>query len=189
MALARQKSTWDDLRRLEALPENRDKLFELINGEIIEKMAASFKPSQIAATLIMKFASFPQIIESGYITGADGGYIMDGEGTKFIPDVAYISKERLPRTPQRESPVPPDLAVEVISPTDNIKHVQMKARRYLEYGTKLVWIIYPDDEWVDVCALSDDGSLNIRTLTTEDTLTGGDVLPDFEVKVIEIFPK
>jgi Uma2 family endonuclease len=189
MALQETLLSIHDLRQFEARPENQDRLFELIDGRIIEKMPASFLPAQVAATLIVKIGNYLAETPIGYVTGADGGYIMNDEGRKFIPDVAYISKERLPEIPEREAPVPPDLAVEVISPTDKVKVTQQKARMYLEAGTQLVWIVYPDDALIDVCTLADDGDLKLHTLSADDILTGGDVLPNFNVPVNAIFPQ
>lgn len=118
----------------------------------------------------------------GYVTGEAGGYIMDAENV-LIPDVGYISKERLPETPEREAPVPPDLAVEVKSPTDRIRNMRNKAEAYLTFGTRMVWLVFPEDQTIEVYLPDED----VKTLTVEDTLEGGEVLPGFTLPIHDIF--
>ena len=79
--------------------------------------------------------------------------------------------------------VAPDLAVEVISPSNEAADTRLKIRQLLDAGTALVWIVYPDLRIVD--AHTQDGA---TTLNEEDTLSGGDVLLGFEIPVREIFP-
>ena len=79
--------------------------------------------------------------------------------------------------------VAPDLAVEVISPSNEAADIRLKIRQLLDAGTALVWIIYPNLHIVDVH--TQDGA---TSLNAADTLSGGDVLPGFEIPVREIFP-
>lgn len=162
-------------------PDNADKLYELIDGEIVEKMG-SFTPSQIAATISMFINLWARETRLGYVTGADGSYTISDEN-EFIPDVAYISKERMPERPPREAPIPPDLAVEVKSPNDRLRAMRRKAETYLERGTKLVWLVFPDTQTVEVYAMDAD----VVEYKVGDTLTGGEVLPGFTLAVEDIF--
>jgi len=73
-----------------------------------------------------------------------------------------------------------------VSPTASLRKVQRKARKYLEHGTKLVWIVYPDEETVDVCRLSESGSLMIDEVGKDGVLDGGDALP-FTLPLTELF--
>lgn len=130
------------------LPENADRILEFIDGEIVEKMP-SFAPSEIEATIIFYLKRYTMEHRSGHITTADGGYLMPN-GNVFIPDVAYISKERLPERPPREAPVPPDLAFEVKSPTDYKRKMRSKADKYIEAGTRLDWLVFPNEQIVEV---------------------------------------
>jgi Uma2 family endonuclease len=116
MAVNSKTITLEEYRAISELPENADKLLELIRGEIVEKVP-SFTPSMIASRISTYLNMYLLKNKIGYVTGEAGGYIMDEENV-LIPDVGYISKERLPETPEREAPVPPDLAVEVKSPTE-----------------------------------------------------------------------
>ena len=103
----------------------------------------SFTPSRIAAEIVYQLNSISRH-DIGYVTGADGA-IMSDENV-LIPDVGDISKARL-QMPDREAPVPPDLAVEVKSPTDRKRALRRKAERYLEHGTRMVWPVFPDEQY------------------------------------------
>lgn len=86
-------------------------------------------------------------------------------------------------------PVAPDLAVEVISDSETAKSVRQKVHDYLEAGTQVVWTVYPEDKLVEVHRLNDAGTLLTDTYRVGDTLTGGNVLPDFAVAIQAIFPE
>lgn len=157
------------------------RILELIDGELVEKMP-SFVPSSIAMTIGAYLRIHVKERGLGYVTGADGGYVM-GDGSVFIPDVGYITRERLPEEPTREAPVPPDLAVEVKSPTDSVRELRRKAEKYLAAGTRLVWLVFPDEKRVEIY----DGDSDVVTLGESDALTGGALLPDFTLPISAIF--
>lgn len=157
------------------------RILELIDGELVEKMP-SFTPSRIASRINFFLMTYLMDHPLGVTTAADGGYVM-GDGSVFIPDVGYISRARLPEEPTREAPVPPDLAVEVKSPTDSVRELRRKAEKYLAAGTRLVWLVFPDEKRVEVY----DGEADVVTLGDSDTLTGGELLPDFTLPISAIF--
>lgn len=157
------------------------RILELIDGELVEK-TPSFVPSAVAMTIGAYLRLYVRERDLGYVTGADGGYVLN-EGNVFIPDVGFITRARLPEAPAREAPVPPDLAVEVKSPTDTIRELRRKAEQYLAAGTRLVWLVFPDDRRVEVY----DGDADVITLSDGDTLTGGALLPGFTLSVRDIF--
>jgi Uma2 family endonuclease len=105
------------------------------------------------------------------------------ETDAFNPDVGYISKARLPDMPEREAPVPLDFAVEVKSPTDSKRELRRKAEKYMTYGTRLVWLVFPDEQVIEVYLADQD----VRTLALADTLDGADVLPGFTLAVSAVF--
>lgn len=181
MAMERTKLTTSQFLEWSERPENRDRLFELIDGEVIEKVA-SFTPSRIAMRIGRFVGNYLDENPIGYVTGADGSYVISDDDT-FMPDVGYIAKVRLPEEPSREVPIPPDLAVEVKSPTDSKREMRRKAETYITGGTKLVWLVFPETETVEVYY----GKEDVATLGIDDSLTGYDVLPDFSLAVRQIF--
>lgn len=177
-----------ELRAFEALPENADKKFELIAGEMIEVPTGTPIHAHIIAELLTFLKTFVNTHSLGYAFADSVTYFLD-ELNEFIPDVSFISKKRLPTLPDRLQ-VAPNLAVEVVSPS-NIKHwrgFMEKIVAYLQHGTEIGWVVFPDERLVDVYHLQADGSFNVRRLTIEDTLDGGDVLPGLSIPVREIFP-
>lgn len=164
-------------------PENKDRLFELIDGEFVEKMPTSFLSSYLAGLILTYLNLYLFQHPIGRAVGADGTFRMTN-GDILIPDVAFISHQRMPALPERIALTPPDLAVEVMSPTDKVKDLRLKAQRYLDNGTRLVWLVFPHTQTVEVY----DGDDDVLTLSTADTLSGGSVLPNFTLPVAQIFP-
>lgn len=119
--------TTDDLWKITNQPENRDKRLELHDGYMVE-LSSSFVHSHITMKVATYIGNYLAQNPIGYVTGASAGYILSPHN-KFIPNVAYISKARLPELPVTEVPIPPDLAVEVqASPDENL---HPKAMKYL----------------------------------------------------------
>jgi Uma2 family endonuclease len=122
------------------------------------------------------------------VTAAETGYVLhrsdDGKDTVRAPDVGFVSKARLPAgLPKGYIPFAPDLAVEVVSPNDKAAEIQTKIGEYLRYGVRLIWVLYPDNQ--SIVVHTKEGA---RTLTVDDTLDGGDVLPGFSLPVRDLFP-
>jgi Uma2 family endonuclease len=101
-----------------------------------------------------------------------------------MPDVGYISRARMPETPRREVLVAPDLAVEVKSPTDSKRKMRIKAEDYLAYGTKLVWLVFRDEQLVEVYSPDQE---DVIIVGIDGVVDGGDVLPGFTLPVARIF--
>lgn len=163
---------------------NREGYFyELHDGEIVEVSPSGFYSSEIASRLLIGIGTFVYAHQLGYVTGEQGGYRMSGK-TVFAPDVGFISNTRLTQRTRQFAPVPPDLAVEVLSPSDDKRALQTKAEDYLHFGTRLVWLVLPDEQAVEVYAQNQP----VQMIGMDGMLDGGDVLPDFQLSVREIFP-
>jgi Uma2 family endonuclease len=178
--------TADDLWEITQRGENADKHFELVEGVIFEVSPSSAISSIIAIELAVFLRNYVKAHDLGFISGSDGTYNL-GSGNVFAPDVAFVQKARLPQIPERFFPIPPDLTIEVLSATGSARATQRKAAKYLAAGTQAVWIVDPMSKEVDICRATDQGKMLIRTLTTEDTLDGGEVLPGFTLPVKAIF--
>jgi Uma2 family endonuclease len=129
------------------------------------------------------FGAFLLQNKLGRLTGADGGYIIAGE--RYIPDVAYILYARQPK-PSREAynPNPPDLVVEVLSPSNDDDKMRVKITNYLLVGV-MVWVINPETREVEIYKPGH----KVKILTENDVLDGDDVLPGFTLAVKDVFPK
>jgi Uma2 family endonuclease len=172
--------TVEEFEELARLPENADKRLEFIGGEIVEVVTNNYA-SEIAATILAEIKIFAKRNNLGRVTGADGGYMVVGE--RYMPDVAFIARERQPEPSHATwNPKAPNLAVEVVSPSDTPRDITDKVVNYLAAGT-VVWVIYPDKQQAKVF----EPGQPTRTLTIDDILDGGNVLPGFKLALSEIF--
>jgi Uma2 family endonuclease len=121
----------------------------------------------------------------GQVTGEAGGYMVGGE--RYAPDVAYISYARQPELAHTGyNPNPPNLAVEVISDPESgeeLRQLRIKLSGYMSAGV-LVWVVNPDVQVVEVHQVGQLADI----VDVSGTLTGGDLLPGFELAVKDIFP-
>jgi len=187
MAVQERLYTAKEFWQIARLPENEEKRLALIDGEIVEMASSSQKNTVIGMRVGYFLNAFVIPRDLGYVTGADGGFTLDEHNARQ-PDIGFISKARHPELNGVEFPIAPDLAVEVISPSESSKDVLKKVTSYIQSGTRLVWTIYPEDKTIYVWKASAEGGLNTQPLKGDDLLDGGDVLPGFSVKVSEIFP-
>jgi Uma2 family endonuclease len=165
-------------------PENQGRHFELIHGEIVEKMVAHRYSARVTIRIGGVLEIWLMKNDIGFLTSPEGGYLVGDQ--RFMPDIGFIRYERLPDAAKDIDgyiPAAPDLAVEVISPKDNVRHVTRKIASYLAAGV-VVWAVYPDDKEIEVFA---PGAVPVR-LTSADTLDGGALLPGFSVPVKDLFP-
>lgn len=172
---------WDMLPQLD-----QSQQYELVGGQIVEMPPSSPTNSMMAMSIGRHVGNHVADHDLGYVFGADGGYTLS-PGDVRIPDVSFVSKARYPELPLPKHIVGgPDLAVEIVSPSESEHAVLDKAQLYLNAGTKLVWLVYPELKKVYVCRPADDGML-VQTLDVDSTLTGGDVLPGFELPLKKLF--
>ncbi|MCS6870693.1 MAG: Uma2 family endonuclease [Anaerolineae bacterium] len=169
------------------LPENAHKRFELHHGAIHEMSPSSELPTVLAMRLAILLGSYVYSAGLGILTGADSGFALTPNDV-LSPDVAFIRAERLTGIRRRGFfQIAPDLAVEVVSPSDSIPTVQRKAARYLALGVREVWIIYPDEQTADIyCASSVPDRLEVQQIAADGVLTS-DLLPDFRLPLQQLF--
>jgi len=128
---------------------------------------------------------FIQANKLGELTLAETGFRLgQGADTVRAPDIAWIATERVEQAKtEKFIPIPPDLAVEVNSPSDVIGDVVAKVQWWLAHGTRAVWVVDPKSK--TVTTYHPDGSA--RVVHHNQTLTGGDVLPGFELPLNKLF--
>lgn len=158
---------------------------ELIEGEIIP-MPSSMKASSLALRIGGIVLAFVDEYDLGYVTTTDGAYEIDDINT-YAPDVGYISKIRLPEMPDEGyCPIPPDLAIEIVSPSDlknRKERIEKKLKKYEAVGVPLVWYFYQERKEVEIYRLGEP----MQVIGVDGILDGGDVLPGFRLPVNKIF--
>lgn len=178
-----QRMTVEEFERTTALPENIDRSFELIDGEMVEKMPTEEHGSLIVI-LGARLLLFVRQHKLGIVTTDARHRVAEDKHNDFRPDISYISFARKGEIVRRGVvPLMPDLAVEVKSPDDSAVLMRKKAAYYIENGSMLVWLIFPLKRTVEVYTADGD----LRILNDGDTLDGADVLPGFTMPVRELF--
>lgn len=102
------------------------------------------------------------------------------------PDIAFVSKARRPRGPiprQAAWEVAPDLAVEIVSPTNLADEVDSKVVEYFQAGVRLVWVLFPETRRMYVY----ESLERMRAIGVNDQLDGGDILPGFSIRLGDLF--
>jgi len=180
---ARQKITPQRFDEFVFQQENVQRQFELIAGEIIEMVSNNYS-SEIAAEIIFLIKlHLRETGQKGHVTAPDDGYEIGEE--RYIPDVAFVSADRQSNSShQAYNPNTPNLVVEVMFPTDTAKIIRMKVVGYLNAGV-VVWVIQPEDKTVEVYVPGQA----VQLLEEDDTLIDGDILPQFQISVKDIFPE
>jgi Uma2 family endonuclease len=174
--------TAEEFDRWVLLPENAGRDYEFIAGKVREVVSNSFS-SETAANILAEILTYAKKRKLGRVTGADGGYWIANE--RYIPDVAFTRFERQPQ-PSHDAynPVPPDLVVEVMSPTDDPLEASTKIVNYLSEDC-VVWLVNP---FALAVAVYEPGQ-PVKRLSIDDTIDGGEILPGFQLSVRDIFPQ
>ena len=120
----------------------------------------------------------------GVVYSADTGFLLgQGPDTVRAGDVAFVGSARISEDESGFFPGAPDLVVEVVSPSDRVREVEDKTRAWVDAGARAVWVVWPNTRTV---AIHGPGAKPV-TLTEDDALDGGDVLPGFRCPVAEVF--
>jgi len=176
-------ATEEDVIRLH---DETDRLYELVDGVLVEKTVGRYEAC-LALFIGRLLDSLVYENDLGVVLGADGMTRLF-PGMIRIPDVSFISWERLPnrRLPKEPiGPEAPNLAVEVLSPSNTKKEMDRKLADYFAAGVELVWYVDHRAEEIRVFRSVEQ----VEILKPGDTLTGGQVLPEFAASVAEIFKR
>lgn len=182
MVLEKKHIIVEDFEDFVDLPQNNDKLFEFIGGEIFEVPSNPYS-SKISSRINGFLFIYLLNNDIGHLTGEAGGYKVSGE--RYAPDVAvilYDKQKKLARKGYNNNP--PDLAVGVMSPSDSNDQLRIKIVNYQLVGT-IVWVVDPNNERVEVYEPGKPVSIIEKT----GTLQAESILPGFRLPVKDIFPQ
>jgi Uma2 family endonuclease len=165
-----------------AARENR--LYELVEGVLVEKVMG-FYESYLACVLIRILGTFVADHDLGIVAG-EAGMMRLAKGLVRIPDVSFVSWDRLPGRKIPRKPIPrlaPDLAVEIVSVGNTEKEMTRKLHEYVTAGVRLVWYIEAKARVVRVYK----SPKRCKLLSKGQSLDGGKVLPGFALPIRELF--
>lgn len=161
-------------------------LYEVVNGEIRELPPMGVEQGTIASRLVTFLVVFLFPLRLGRLVSEVLFHLRDNEPERR-PDVAFVSASRWPlrRKPPRTNAwsVVPDLAVEVVSPTNTFDEIRGKIHEYFQAGVRLVWVVSTIHEEVHVYT----SPTELKILTVGDVLRGDPVLPGFELPLFDLF--
>ncbi len=159
---------------------------ELVEGEFISMSPAGFMHGRIALKIGTYLNLFVLKHKLGEAYAAETGFILKrNPDTVRAPDVAFVTAERAARQSQETGffEGAPDLAVEVISPSETMDEIENKLFDYLNAGTQVVWLVFPRTQSITAYRSLTD----IRTYSVEDAIDCAELLPGFTLTVKEIF--
>ena len=160
--------------------------YELVAGEIRKMTPASIEHGLVAGRLDRLLSQHVFLNKLGETLVAEPTFRLSRDpDTVRVPDIAFLRSERLRGRDRREAfwPGAPDLAVEILSPSDTPSEVDEKVAAWLNAGAAMVWVVSPGLRTVTVhCSATD-----IQTLTEQEELDGQDVVPGFRCRMADLF--
>ena len=167
-----------------AMPRGDGRKYELIRGVLVEKVPTGRSHAAVVTPIAIVLGSFVLSRDLGEVHTGEPGYLLEiGPDTVRAPDVAWIASGRLPDDTIGYPNLAPDLAVEVKSPSNSNPEMRRKAEMWLSFGTRQVWVADPDTTAITVYRPGADPI----ELGEDDTIDGGDLLPDFTAPVWSLF--
>ena len=177
----------DDLWRI-VCEAGDDKRYELIEGEIIEMPPVVEEHGFLAGKLFHYFMLYDPQQQQGIPSVETGFYTLANRSVLLAPDVAFRLSSTSAASPQKRwVSQMPDIAVEIKSPRDSLPQLRRKAAIYLRHGARLVWIVLPDTESVEIHRLGADGEKQREVIGIEGQLSGEDVLPGFRLALSTLY--
>jgi Uma2 family endonuclease len=168
------------------LAEEYDILCELVDGVLVQKPMGYYE-SRIAQILAHMIEAYLDKHPIG-ITAGESGPMQTTPGQVRMPDISFVLGTRVTEEMLKSQKVlrlAPDLAVEVLSETNTRKEMSRKLREYFEAGVRLVWYIDPETETAQAFVSPE----KFDTISGEQELVGGDLLPGFAVKLSDVFAR
>ena len=157
--------------------------YELVHGELRQMTPSGYPHGVIVVNVTAPLHHHVRTHRLGQICAAETGFRIGRDpDTVRAPDVAFVRHARQGEPSEGFYEGAPDLAVEVLSPSDTVFEVEEKVAQWLRSGCSIVWVVNPRQRSVAVHTAE-----GVRVLTEAGTLDGGDLLPGFVLPVGEIF--
>ena len=174
-----------------AMPHDLDHRYELVEGRLVTMAPTGGTHGRRTFDLAAALGAYAMQHDLGVVLGAETGFNLTRPGesreTVLAPDVAFVRADNAPFTETDDFPhLAPDLIGEVASPGDSRRRMAAKARRWLDRGVQLVWVVWPRRREIDVWR---PGEAEPHTLTAADTLDGGTVVPGVSIPVARVCPE
>ena len=180
--------TEDDLIRL----DSQGKFYEVVNGELVQMSPVGYEHSELVFSGAKLLDTFVRTHKLGYIHPDNLIYVLarneeGGVQVVRVPDISFIRRGRFPKNFDRKRGFPgaPDLAIEIVSPSESESKTLAKVRDYLRYGSEQVWVLFPDPK--EVYQYRRDDPKNIRIYTGDDVIEAENLFPGLNLKTSDLF--
>lgn len=179
--IAAEHLTAEDLEKI----QDDAHRYELVEGRLLVREPAGYTHGRVSVALIARLYHHVSTHNLGVVLATDTGYILRRRpDTVRAPDASFVSRKRIPHPePRSYAELAPDLAVEILSPSNRPAEIEARVRDLFRAGTRLVWILDPDTETASVRRPGREP----LELSSEDGLDGEDVIPGFRCALREIF--
>lgn len=160
-------------------------IHEVVDGELIMSPKNNAEHGEICVRLVLALGGFVTSYKRGVVWDSSTGFWMKNQNCR-APDISFVSKERLrglERPPRKFFEGAPDLAVEVMSPSNTPEEITARLKDYFASGTRLAWLIHPEEQYVEICRAADQR----RILGSGALLDGEDVVPGFQYPIADLF--
>ena len=177
MIAEKGKRLWTEAE-LQALPED-GYMHEVVGGELVMSPKNNFQHGDMCVRLLTALSHHARAKRLGVVLDSSTGFWMGNDNCR-APDISFVCKERLRGLKRKEAKFfqgAPDLAVEILSPSNTRREVDERLNDYFSSGSRLAWIIDPDRELVEIC----HSPAQRRLLSTGGSLNGEDLLPGREI--------
>lgn len=174
--------TVQDLEKLQS--QHPDRRLELVRGKIVVMSPSGYESDEVAAEMIRRMGNWVRPRKIGRVTASSAGFRLPNPDRDVrAPDASFVTAERLRRSPRSFAELAPDLMVEVKSPTDSVEELEAKIQEFLALGTRVGILINPEEQTVRIYRSGREAIL----LANDDVITVPDLLPGWEVPVIELW--
>jgi Uma2 family endonuclease len=164
------------------LPDPEQRL-SIVRGMVVREPRAAYPHAALHTAIARRLAEHAEAGGLGTVLTEGGFLLREDPPTVLGPDIAFVARDRVPEDPMSvvHPRFPPDLVVEIISVGDRGAREHERLLEFLDAGTRLVWLVYPNTR--SVMAFGADG---VRLLRKQDMLDGGEVLRGFRITVAQL---
>jgi Uma2 family endonuclease len=176
--------TLKSVEEFDRLEESDELSYELDEGELVVTTKPRPLHNRIVLRLTVAIEKYLESHRVGEVFNPENLFVL-GPNTKRAPDVSFIRAERAKQIdPNADIPGAPDLAVEVLSPTDTVAAVRRKIRQYLAAGAQYVWVVYSETREVEVWREPARAQIELQET---DLLEARDLFPGFTLRMGALF--
>jgi Uma2 family endonuclease len=184
-ATVESRKVWTEAD-LQALP-NDGYNHEVVDGELVMSPKNNFLHGDLCSRLLAALVNFNQAHRLGAVLDSSTGFWMSNRNCR-APDISFVTKARLrqagfTRMTQEFFPGGPDLAVEILAPSNTRAEMDARLRDFFDSGTQLAWLIHPDEQFVEVC----HSPTERRIIGPGACLEGEHLLPGFQFPIADLF--